>query len=54
MQKLLDSVSHLLQTVITVKSMHSSRDLYGSLSQLAAALWGTETVGKAKQEEGGW
>ena len=35
MQKLLDPVSRLLQAVITVKSCIR---LYGSLSQLAAAL----------------
>ena len=51
MQKLLDSVSPLLQTVITVKCLESSvREPFTARGPPLEP----KTVGKARQEEGGW
>ncbi len=49
MQKLLDPVSLLLQTVITVKSLHSS---VWEPFTARGCLLENETVGKARQEVG--
>ena len=51
MQKLLDSVSDLLQTAITVQCLYSS--VWEPFTARGRPLE-PKTVGKAKQEEGGW
>ncbi len=51
MQKLVDPVTGLLQTVITVDCLHSS--VCGPFTARGRLLE-PKTVGKAKQEGGGW